>query len=202
MSANTVIHRIVRPAVRALAPTGITPNQITTARIATGIAAAIAFSGDASWQNAGGAIFLLSMLLDRADGELARQTGQSSPSGHRYDLISDCLSNIIAFIGIGLGQMAALGLFGPVIGLIAGAAVGTLFWQLHILQIGEVRGYELAPGIIIDPDDLMVFVPILIWVGAAIPMLWAAAVITPLAALFLGLSARKPRSTVRPPRAS
>ena len=202
MSANTVIHRIVRPAVRALAPTGITPNQITTARIVTGIAAAIAFSWDAGWQNIGGAIFLFSMLLDRADGELARQTGQSSPAGHRYDLISDCLSNVIAFIGLGFGQMAALGLLGTTLGFLAGAAVATLFWQLHILRIGEVQSYELARGITIDPDDLMALVPVLIWVGATIPMLWAAAVITPLAALFLGLSARKPRSTVRPPRAS
>jgi hypothetical protein len=189
MSANTVIHRIVRPAVRAIAPSGITPNQITTLRFATGIAAAVTFALDAGpWQATGAAIFLLSMLLDRADGELARQTGQSSPAGHRYDLLSDCFSNIIAFLGIGIGQMVHLGLLGPILGAVAGGAVGILFWQLHILQIGNLRGYEMARGILIDPDDLLVFVPLLIWVGAAVPMLWAAAVITPLAALWLALS--------------
>jgi hypothetical protein len=189
MSANTVIHRIVRPAVRAIAPSGITPNQITTLRLATGIAAAVTFALDAGpWQATGAAIFLLSMLLDRADGELARQTGQSSPAGHRYDLLSDCFSNIIAFLGIGIGQMVHLGLLGPILGAVAGGAVGILFWQLHILQIGNLRGYEMARGILIDPDDLLVFVPLLIWVGAAVPMLWAAAVITPLAALWLALS--------------
>jgi hypothetical protein len=189
MSASTVIHRIVRPAVRAIAPSGITPNQITTLRLATGIAAAVTFALDAGpWQATGAAIFLLSMLLDRADGELARQTGQSSPAGHRYDLLSDCFSNIIAFLGIGIGQMVHLGLLGPILGAVAGGAVGILFWQLHILQIGNLRGYEMARGILIDPDDLLVFVPLLIWVGAAVPMLWAAAVITPLAALWLALS--------------
>jgi hypothetical protein len=189
VSANTAIHRIVRPVVRAIAPSGVTPNQITTLRLITGIAAALAFAwDDGPWQDIGGAIFLLSMLLDRADGELARQTGQSSPGGHRYDLISDCTSNIIAFLGIGIGQMAHLGLLGPLLGAAAGLAVGTLFWQLHILRIGNLRGYELTPGTIIDPDDLMVFVPVLIWCGATVPMLWAAAVITPLAALWLGIS--------------
>jgi phosphatidylglycerophosphate synthase len=200
VSANTVIHRIVRPAVRAIAPSGVTPNQITTLRLATGIAAAVTFALDAGpWQATGAAIFLLSMLLDRADGELARQTGQSSPAGHHYDLLSDCFSNIIAFLGIGIGQMVYLGLLGPVLGALAGGAVGIVFWQLHILQIGNLRGYEITRGVLIDPDDLLVFVPVLIWIGAAVPMLWAAAVITPLAALWLAVSGtRQARARQQP----
>ena len=200
MSSNTVIHRIVRPAVRAVAPSGITPNSITTLRLVTGIAAAAALAWDAGpWQAVGGAIFLLSMLLDRADGELARQTGQSSPAGHRYDLISDCFSNMIAFIGIGAGQMAVIGATGPLLGTVAGTAIGAIFWQLHVLRIGTLRGYDLAPGITIDPDDLLALVPVLIWVGAAVPMLWAAAIITPGAALYLAIAgARQQGAGQRP----
>ena len=189
MSTNTVIHRLVRPAVRAVAPTGIRPNTITTVRLITGIAAAVALGWDAGfWQHVGAGIFLLSMLLDRADGELARQTGQSSPAGHRYDLFSDCFSNIIAFLGIGIGQMAHLGITGLILGALSGAAIGAIFYQLHILRIGTLRGYDLAPGVTIDPDDLLALVPVLIWVGAAIPMLWAAAIITPCAALYLAVA--------------
>ncbi|HEY8609973.1 MAG TPA: CDP-alcohol phosphatidyltransferase family protein [Roseomonas sp.] len=200
MSSNTVIHRIVRPAVRAIAPSGVTPNQITTLRLITGMAAAAAFAWDAGpWQDVGGIIFLLSMLLDRADGELARQTGQSSPGGHRYDLLSDCFSNIIAFLGIGIGQMTNLGLTGLVLGAVAGAAIGALFWQLHILMIGTLRGHDLAPGITIDPDDLLALVPLLIWIGATVPMLWAAAIITPAAALYLAIAGtRRARAGQRP----
>lgn len=202
MSADTIVHRIVRPAVRAVAPTGVTPNVVTTLRLGTGIAAALAFASfDAGWQAAGGAIFLLSFLLDRADGELARQTGQSSAAGHRYDLFSDAFSNIIAFLGIGIGQSAALGALGPVLGLVAGGAIGTIFWQLHVAGIGNLRGYRLAPGVLVDPDDLMAILPVLVWVGAAVPVLWAAAIITPAAALWLGLAgARGKRNsgTVRP----
>ena len=188
MSSNTIVHRAVRPVVRAIAPSGVTPNQITTLRLATGIAAAIAFAGDGNWPAIGAGIFLLSFFLDRMDGDLARLTGQSSPGGHRYDLISDCTSNIIAFIGLGLGAGGQPGLLGPALGVVAGLGIGALFAQLHILRIGNLRGYELAPGIVIDPDDLIALVPVLVWLGATAPMLVAAAVIPPLAALWLGLT--------------
>ena len=52
---------------------------------------------------------LVSLLLDRADGELARQTGRSSLGGYRYDLVCDCIGNIVAFIGLGIGLRAAMG---------------------------------------------------------------------------------------------
>jgi phosphatidylglycerophosphate synthase len=188
VSSNTLIHRIVRPTVRAVAPTGVTPNQITTLRLVTGTAAAAAFAvGGTLWPAIGGAIFVLSMLLDRADGELARQTGQSSPGGHRYDLISDCASNIMAFIGIGIGAMPQLGLLGPLLGALAGTGIGALFWQLNALRLVELRPYSAwNDRFNADPDDAMIFVPILLWLGAAIPTLVAAAVITPLAALWIG----------------
>ncbi|HWL82431.1 MAG TPA: CDP-alcohol phosphatidyltransferase family protein [Roseomonas sp.] len=194
MSANTVIHLIVRPAVRRIAPSGVTPNQITSLRLVTGLAAALAFAAAPPWPAIGGVIFLLSMLLDRADGELARQTGQSSPDGHVYDLLADCTSNAIAFLGLGVGLVAALGAWGPFLGALAGLGIGTLFWQLHVLKLGEVQGWNLAPGILVDPDDLMVFVPILLWIGATVPMLFAAAIITPVLAILLGLSGRKARA--------
>jgi hypothetical protein len=188
LSTNTLIHRIVRPAVRTIAPMGVTPNQITTLRLVTGIAAACAFAvGGVLWPIIGGAIFVFSMLLDRADGELARQTGQSSPFGYWYDIISDCASNVVAMFGIGIGLYDVLGLLGPTLGAVAGAGIGTLFWQLFGLRLAQPRGYELWPGIVLDPDDALILVPIFVWTGAAAPMIVAAAVITPLAALWLGL---------------
>ena len=129
-----------------------------------------------------------------ATRKAAGQTGQSSPAGHRYDLLSDCFSNIIAFIGLGIGQAKAVGWAGPLLGAVAGAGIGTLFAQLHLLRIGNLRGYRPAPGILIDPDDLLVFVPVLVWGGATVPMLVAAAVITPLAAVWLAVSGARRRA--------
>jgi archaetidylinositol phosphate synthase len=190
LSTNTLIHRIVRPAVRRIAHTRVTPNHITTLRLVTGIAAAAAFAqGGTLWPAIGGGIFLVSMLLDRADGELARQTRRSSAAGHRYDLVSDCASNIMAFLGIGIGAIPALGLMGPMLGLLAGLGIGALFWQLNALKLVEIRPYSAwNDRFNADPDDSMVFVPLLVWCGAAIPTLIAAAVITPLAALWIGFA--------------
>lgn len=192
MSHDTLIHRIVRPAVRRLAPTGITPNQLTTLRLVTGVAAALAFArGGTVWPHIGGVIFILSMLLDRADGELARQTGQSSLSGYRYDLIADCASNVIAFVGIGIGlSEGPLGRAAIPLGILAGFGIAVLFWQLNVTKLHTVAGYSLWGGrVVVDPDDAIILVPILIWCGLAAPMLVAAAVTTPAIALWLWVSA-------------
>lgn len=196
MSHDTLIHRIVRPAVRRIASTGVTPNQLTTVRLATGVAAAVGFACGGVWADLGGVVFLLSMLFDRADGELARQTGQMSPSGHRYDLCVDCLCDAIAFIGIGIGLALAGGLgFAPVLlGVAAGIGIGVLFWQLNVTKVIELSRYAMRHrGVVVDPDDALALVPVFVWLGLAWPMLILAAVITPVGALWLGVLARRPK---------
>ncbi len=186
MSHNTLIHRIVRPGVRLVAPMGATPNQLTTLRLVTGLTAAGLFAcGPGISSNIAGVIFLISMLLDRADGELARQTGQMSLAGHRYDLWCDCTVNVVTFIGIGVGFSAAeAGL-----GNIAGLAIVILFWQLNVVKVAAVRTFSFLKGhITIDPDDAMVLVPVLVWLGFARPMLLAAAIVTPLVVLWIAFT--------------
>ena len=193
MSHNTFIHKLVRPSVRAVAPFGVTPNQITTLRLVTGLAAALAFAqGGHLWPDIGAVIFVVSMLLDRADGELARQTGQSSVWGYRYDLACDFIAGAATFIGVGYGLMAVLGPMALGLGIAAGAGMGALFWELNVFKLVSLRPYSLFGGRIeADPDDAMIFVPILIWCGLSQPMLLAAAVITPLAAVGVALAGVK-----------
>jgi archaetidylinositol phosphate synthase len=189
MSQNTLIHGIVRPAVRALAAyTGLTPNHVTTLRLATGLTASMIFAqGTYGWAAIiGGCIFLLSMLLDRADGELARHTNQMSVAGHRYDLVSDCMVGISTFIGIGIGVGHTAGLNALWLGALAGLGIGVLFLELDVLKIASARGYDLFGRIRVDPDDAVIVVPVLVWCDLAAPMLIAAALVTPLAALGVG----------------
>ena len=190
MSHDTLIHGLVRPAVRALAAhTGLTPNHLTTLRLTTGLAAAAIFAqGPYGWASIfGGLIFLLSMLLDRADGELARHTNQMSVAGHRYDLVSDCIVGFSTFIGIGIGVGHTAGLNALWLGGVAGLGISMLFLELNVLKIASVRGYDLFGGRIrVDPDDAVIVVPVLVWCDLAAPMLIAAAVVTPLAALGVG----------------
>ena len=188
MSHDTVVHQLIRPVVRMAAGTGLTPNKITTMRLVTGLAASAIFAqGTYEWMVLGGVVFLFSLLLDRADGELARQTGQMSPSGHRYDLAADAIASVASFVGLGIGLAQTQGQSAFWIGVLAAAGIGILFFELNVMRVVPVGGHQLFGGrFIVDPDDAMIFVPVLIWCNLAGPMVMVAAVMTSCAALAVG----------------
>ncbi len=188
MSHDTWIHRMARVAVRPLAATRVTPNQITTLRLSTGLAAAAAFAhGDDVWRSWGAGIFLFSMFLDRADGELARLTGKSSEWGRNYDLVSDALCAALAFAGLGLGlRDGVFGDLAPLLGLLAGIAIGTIFWMIMALEMrsGQDRGeFALMTGV--DQDDTLVILPLMIWFGLSDWLIAAACIGAPVYAFVL-----------------
>jgi phosphatidylglycerophosphate synthase len=202
MSHNTTIHRLIRPAVRMAARTHVTPNQVTTLRLATGLAAALIFAqGTYGWTVFGGLVFLLSMLLDRADGELARQLDQTSLAGHWYDVAADCIASIATFVGLGIAVSHTAGPSALWFGAFAGLGIGALFFEFHVLKIAMVEGHDLFGGrITVDPDDAMVMVPILLWCDLASLTLILAAVIAPLAAVGVGMLGFRRRAPSRPGR--
>jgi len=188
MSHNTWLHRAVRIAVRPLVASRVTPNQLTTLRLATGIAAAAAFAhGDDAWRWSGAGLFLLSMVLDRADGELARMSGKTSARGHTYDLVSDAISNALAFLGLGVGlREAAFGAWAPMMGLCAGMAIAAIL--LLIVRIEDRHGQragELGAVAGFDPDDAMALLPMAVWAGFAEWLLVAAAIGAPVFAFVM-----------------
>lgn len=183
MSHNTWVHCAVRPAVRPLIETPIAPNHITWLRLFGGLAAAAAFAqGDDFWRNWGAAIFLFSFLLDRADGELARLSGKKSSFGHRLDLVSDALSNALAFVGLGLGlRNGTFGPWAPVMGIVAALAVGAILTMVMRIENSEGdNAAELRLTKSLDPDDGMVLVPVLIWLSQGELLLALASVGAPL----------------------
>lgn len=180
MSHDTWAHRVVRPVVRRLADTAITPNQLTAARLLTAIASALLLaSGDPRWSDVGGAIFLVSFFLDRADGDLARQSGRQSAWGHRFDLCSDYSANILVFVGMGFGlQNGPLGPAAVALGALAGSAIGVIFWLVSLVERTEgAAGFPTAGGF--DPDDAMIFIPLAIWLGGEAHILVSAAIGAP-----------------------
>jgi phosphatidylglycerophosphate synthase len=187
MSHNTWIHRGVRVLVRPLVGTPVTPNHLTALRLATGLGAAGALAvGAAPWQYYGAGLFLLSMLLDRADGELARLGGGTTPWGHGFDLISDALSETLVFIGLGIGlRDSVLGPWAVPMGVAAGLAVALTFWLF--LRVEQRAGRDAAAtqaGAAFDPDDALVIVPLAVVLGASVPLLVAAALGAPAFAVY------------------
>ncbi|MBO6521908.1 MAG: CDP-alcohol phosphatidyltransferase family protein [Rhodospirillales bacterium] len=195
MSHNTWIHKIARATiVRPLARTSVTPNQVTTVRIVAGVGAAMALAhGSVEWANYGAVLFILSMLLDRADGDLARMTGRTSPGGHTYDLFADALCNALIFVGLGIGLRASeFGLWSIPMGILAGAAVATiLMLVIRIEGLQGARAAEIGGIFGFDPDDAMLAIPIAVLLGWSEGLLVAATIGAPAFALFFLFLFRK-----------
>src|SRR5262245_42696249 len=120
--------RLARRLVLPFRDGPITPNHLTTVRLAVGLAAAAAFiPGTYLWSNVAALLAVASNFLDHADGELARLTGKSTRFGHLYDLASDAAVTILLFVAMGAGAHLQADLPGGippvVLGLIAGSAI-------------------------------------------------------------------------------
>ncbi len=87
--------------VAVLYPTGMTANQITVVAAIVGVAGGAAIGvGRREWTMAAAALLVLFMILDCADGEMARRRGGGSRLGQVLDGISDYLVAISAHIGL------------------------------------------------------------------------------------------------------
>lgn len=189
MSYNTWIHKVSRVMVKPLANTPVTPNHLTTGRLLFGLAAAACFTaGEFSWDIWGAICFLISMLLDRADGELARLTGQSSRFGAIYDLVTDAICNSALFIGIGIAATdTTLGQWAILLGVIAGVCISIIFYT--VIQVAsEIEASAAAFNAFagFDPDDAIALVPIGVLFGLGPVLLVLAAIITPFVAIYIG----------------
>ena len=171
-------HKLARRAVRPLVATAVTPNHLTTARFITGLLACGAFAWGPSAGLWAGIWWFISAFLDRADGELARLSGKTSPGGHRYDYITDVIINSLAFITIGLGLSRATHSVWPtVLGVLAGSTIaGAAILSEQLERSGKIEGkaYEGAGGF--DFDDILYVLTPIAWLGWTYPLLIGAAI--------------------------
>ncbi|HET6612605.1 MAG TPA: CDP-alcohol phosphatidyltransferase family protein [Kofleriaceae bacterium] len=110
---------------RRLAGTKITPNQVTLAAFAIGIAAAaLLFSGTRVAVAIAGVLMFFQSVVDSCDGELARLKFQFSRFGHWLDnVIDDVVDSLLLFaLGVAAGW--------PAVGALA--AAGRVFSQLAL----------------------------------------------------------------------
>jgi len=193
ISHDTWIHRAVTPGVRALARTPVTPNQLTWLRLGTGLSAAVLIAvGSAPWTWIGCGVFVLSVLLDRADGVLARLTKRFSDFGHKLDLISDALVNALILVAAGYAARdSVLGGWGLPLGLLAGVSVaGVLLIVMRMEEVKGARAAELGGRAGFDPDDAVLLIPAFVLLGWTVPLVVAAAACAPAVALFFVLRFR------------
>ena len=95
---------------KALARTSITPNQVTIANTIVGLTSAWLFASP--WYRLrlfGSLLFLLSIIVDGVDGELARLTMTETSFGGMLDVITDNIVHVALFAGVFLGCYRASG---------------------------------------------------------------------------------------------
>jgi len=120
--------------VRALAKTPITPNQVTALSGLVGVAAGVVIGtaplGMSLRVPIGGCLLFVSLLLDCADGQLARLKGQSSMMGRALDGYVDVVPTAAVFVGFAwlLYRAGYSALFINALGWSAGYS---LKWHAH-----------------------------------------------------------------------
>ncbi|MBM4442226.1 MAG: CDP-alcohol phosphatidyltransferase family protein, partial [Candidatus Rokubacteria bacterium] len=127
---DTAFHRRVSRLVsRVAVARGLTPNTITLASLLLGLGAAWCFwHATTAGAVAGLVVYALAVVLDHADGEIARLTLTESAIGEWLDITADTLTHVAIVLALGAasdavaGRGAALGVVAAV-GFVASAAV-------------------------------------------------------------------------------
>ncbi len=177
--------------VRPLQGTRVTPNHLTTARLAVGIAA---LAGLASgWPNLGAWLFVVSNVLDHTDGELARLTGRTSRAGHLYDLATDAVIHALLFAAIGLGlQSAGASAWALPAGLLAGLAVTAIFHLRFRIEEAHGKSATVQPARFgFEAEDVLYVLPLVTALDGLAPFLAAAAIGAPIGAVVVGWQYRR-----------
>ncbi|MFT5396308.1 MAG: archaetidylinositol phosphate synthase [Gammaproteobacteria bacterium] len=161
----------------------------------TGLVACIAFaSGIRTWEILGGFVWLLSALLDCADGELARMRNQCSEWGHKLDYFSDVTVTALFFVSIGIGACDSIPeLFAITMGFVA--AAGVVIAEILAERIDQLKGdfgEKTCPGFAgFNFDDILFLFAFIIWIDWQEYFLIGASIGAPLFALLTMYNLRK-----------
>jgi phosphatidylglycerophosphate synthase len=130
----------------------VSPNAITLSSLAVGLAAAWCVAGShlQTWALAV-PLYMAAVVLDHADGEVARLTGRSSRFGHWLDLVVDTVVHVTLVVAMGVvaervgfwggNELGALSAAGVVL-----SAAAASLWPLDPAS----RGYGAGPGWLLD----------------------------------------------------
>jgi archaetidylinositol phosphate synthase len=174
--------RLAALLVRPLVTTRLHPNHLTALSLLTGLTAAALFgTADRRAANWGAALYVLTNLLDHADGELARLAGKTSVAGGFFDRLTDLVVRASLFMGMGLAlRTGPLGHWAIVAGVGAAAAFVVTFALRSELARQEVPGALDQPSAAgFDLGDVLYLVAPLTWLGVLAPFLVAAGIGAP-----------------------
>lgn len=122
---DLLLHRrLARPFTRAAVRLGVTPNQLTLLSLVLGVGAAWSLrSGSVESAAAALVLYVAAVVLDHADGEVARLTFSESSLGEWLDLVADTVVHAALVVAMGLAAARASGRGVAFLGIIAAAGV-------------------------------------------------------------------------------
>jgi archaetidylinositol phosphate synthase len=185
--------RLARWLVTPLRDTWVHPNHVTTFGTLVGLtAAALYASGTPALIDLGACVWVVSAVLDHADGELARMSGKCTEWGAAYDRASDLLVRLALFTAIGVGLRGGpLGIAAPLCGLAAGIAFVAIFWFRGAILRRRGRDAVAQPAVGgFEIEDVLYLIAPLTWLGGLGPFIVAAGIGAPLYALWAARSYR------------
>lgn len=157
-----VNRRLAALVVQPLLNTNITPNQLTLASTIFGAAACVAFADGSPRSMALGSIsVLLAMVMDCADGQLARARGGGTRVGRIFDGLADYINATFVHLGLLLFlYKASVSLLGqPAEGLVPfmvmAAAGASMILHAAFFDLQKGR-FQMLTGICkpeMDPPD-------------------------------------------------
>jgi phosphatidylglycerophosphate synthase len=185
--------RLARWLVSPLRDTRVHPNHVTTFGTLVGLtAAALYATGTPALLDLGAGVWVVSAVLDHADGELARMADKCTPWGAAYDRASDLLVRLALFTGIGVGlREGPLGLAAPLCGLAAGIAFVAIFSLRGAIIRRRGRDAVAQPAAGgFEIEDVLYLIAPLTWLGGLGPFVVASGIGAPLYALWAARSYR------------
>lgn len=167
--------RLSRPVTRLAVRWGVAPNHVTLASLLVGLVAAwCLWQATVARALAGLALYAAAVVLDHADGEVARLTFAESSFGRRLDVAVDTVVHVLLVLALGAAAQQAAGSGAAAGGLAAAGVVGsTLVTQRSpgapsgaaggaLAALGNRDGYYAM---------LVVFVVLVAVLPAALPVL-------------------------------
>jgi archaetidylinositol phosphate synthase len=187
---QTYAHAFARIFVRPLIGTWVRPNHLTGLRLLSGLAACALLSvgsrNSAVWS---GILWVVSCVLDRADGELARMGDLRSDSGKVLDFYSDMILDSFWFLGAGIGlRHSSLGEYAAPLGILACASMLLVMWSSELLErlsAPGVKAFGFKGVKRFHPDDMLFLLAPFTWLGWLVPILVASSVCTPIFAIVI-----------------
>jgi len=174
---DLVLHRrLARPLTRIAVRLGVTPNQLTLLSLLLGLAAALSLR-TASVGNAVVALLLYvaAVVVDHADGQVARLTFTESTLGEWLDIGADTVVHAALVVAIGVSAAEASGRAVASLGMVAAAGIVLTAALVKVLPPPDGGGFRGVLARLGNRDGfygMMVgFILLLATAPAALPLL-------------------------------